>query len=92
MLIALRMVPPPSCTSAAASSFCRSKMAIATFWRISPRSCGDLLRQTPLSCAFFAAATARRASSRSATATVAQGSSVAGLMVGAVLPPFAASH
>src|SRR2546430_1477341 len=60
--------------------------------RISPRSCGDLLRHTPLSWARLAAATALRTSSRSATATVAQGSSVAGLMVGAVLPPLAASH
>ena len=51
MLMALRIVPPPSCTSAAATSSWRSKIAMATRWRISPRSCGDLLRHTPLSCA-----------------------------------------
>ncbi len=89
-VFALRIVPPPSCTSAAASSAWRSKMPAMTACNTAARSSRGFRRHTPVRCARRAAATASSTSAAPAAETVAQGSPVAGLIVSYVAPSRAA--
>ena len=86
------MVPPESCVSTAAISWLRASRPSATRFRIFARSAWLIRGHGPSSNARRAAAIARCVSFRLARATRAHGSSVAGLIESAVLPPSASQN
>ena len=83
---------PLSRVSSWASSSMFASIRSASLFSSRPRSRASILRQGPESNALRAALTARSMSAASPSATWAMTSSVAGLMVANVLPPWPSTH